>query len=114
VSKQRLSVAEAAELLGISTEAVRMRIKRGQLDCEKQRGRVFVWLDSEQLDGQTEYQPRALKSEMHRRRGDLQEELEAERQAHAQTRRLLMLALLALERLKGVEDPQEEEPPSEP
>jgi hypothetical protein len=87
-----------------------MRIKRGQLDCEKQRGRVFVWLDSEQLAGQTEYQPRALKSEMHRRREDLQEELEAERQAHAQTRRLLMLTLLALQRIPPQLEAQQEAP----
>ncbi len=113
MSKQRLTVAEAAQALGISTEAVSMRIARGQLDSEKQRGRVFVWLGSEQIAGQTRHQPMALKSEMHRRREDLQEQLEAERQAHAQTRRLLMLALLALERLKRAEEPQEE-PPSEP
>ena len=109
MSKQRLSVAEAAEALGVSPEVVRLRIERGQLDCEKQRGRVFALLDSEQIAGQTEHQPRALKSEMHRRREDLQEQLEAERQAHAETRKLLKLAL---ERLKGAEDPQE--PPSEP
>jgi hypothetical protein len=112
MSKQRITVAEAAEALAISTEAVSMRIERGQLDCEKQRGRVFVWLDSEQIAGQTELQPRALKFEVHRRRVDFQEELEAERQAHAQTRRLLMLALLALKRLKGAEASQE--PPTEP
>ncbi len=109
MNNQRLSVAEAAEVLGISPEAVRMRIKRGQLDCERQRGRVFVWLDSERIAGQTGHQPRALRSEMRTRREDLQEQLEAERQAHAETRRLLMLVL---KRLKGAEDPQE--PPSEP
>ena len=100
--------AEAAEALGIRPETVRMRIKRGQLDCEKQRGRVFVWLDPEQIAGQAGHKPRALRSEVRTRRKDLQEQLEAERQAHAENRKLLTLAL---ERLKGAEDPQE--PPSE-
>ena len=41
---QRLTVPEAAELLGITAEAVRMRIKRGTLHSERRDGRVFVVL----------------------------------------------------------------------
>ena len=73
MSKQRITVAEAAQALGISTEAVSMRIERGQLDSEKQRGRVFVWLDPEQIAGQAGHKPRALRSEVRTRRKDLQE-----------------------------------------
>jgi hypothetical protein len=114
MSKQRITVAEAAEALAISPEAVRMRIERGQLDCEKQRDRVFVWLDSEQMAepiaDQTDHQPRAPRFEMRRRREDFQEELTAERQAHAQTRRLLMLALQPI----PPQPKAPQEPPSEP
>jgi hypothetical protein len=50
VSRQRLDVKQAAEALGISSEGVRKRIKRGSLDSEKDSdGRVWVWLD----DGRT-------------------------------------------------------------
>jgi excisionase family DNA binding protein len=40
-----VTVADAAELLGLSTEAVRMRIKRGTLASTKIGGTVYVSLD---------------------------------------------------------------------
>lgn len=40
-----VTVAEAAEILGISTEATRMRVKRGTLPSTKIDGAVFVLLD---------------------------------------------------------------------
>jgi regulator of protease activity HflC (stomatin/prohibitin superfamily) len=43
---RRLSVAEAAEALGISGDAVRSRIKRGTLPTVREGGRVFVVLDA--------------------------------------------------------------------
>ena len=46
MSVKRLDVKEAAEVLDISSEGVRKRIKRGTLPSEKDAdGRVFVWLD---------------------------------------------------------------------
>ena len=46
MSQQRLSVREAAELLGISPDGVRMRIKRGSMESERDdEGRVWVWLE---------------------------------------------------------------------
>jgi excisionase family DNA binding protein len=41
---RRVSVGEAAALLGVSKDAVRMRIRRGTLRAEKAEGRVYVWL----------------------------------------------------------------------
>jgi excisionase family DNA binding protein len=44
---QRYTPQQAAELLGISTEAVRQRIRRGSLRAEKDAdGRVYVHLDA--------------------------------------------------------------------
>jgi excisionase family DNA binding protein len=40
-----VTVADAAELLGLSTEAVRMRVKRGTLASTKMGGTVYVLLD---------------------------------------------------------------------
>ena len=45
---ERVTVAEAAELLGMSAEAVRMRVKRGSLNSDKIKGTVYVLLDAEQ------------------------------------------------------------------
>jgi hypothetical protein len=42
----RVTVAEAAQLLGLSAEAVRMRIKRSTLASEKVEGTVYVLLES--------------------------------------------------------------------
>jgi hypothetical protein len=44
---RRVTVGEAALLLGISKEAVRMRIRRGTLRSEKTDDRVYVWLDND-------------------------------------------------------------------
>jgi hypothetical protein len=46
--RQRLTVAEASEILGVTVEAVRGRIKRGTLDHERTDMGVFVLLDTDQ------------------------------------------------------------------
>ena len=42
---KRLTVAQAAELLGLSAEAVRSRVQRGTLQSEKVGGTVYVLLE---------------------------------------------------------------------
>jgi hypothetical protein len=45
-SERRVHLSEAAELLGVSKDAVRMRVKRGTLRSEKgEDGRVYVWVN---------------------------------------------------------------------
>ncbi len=45
---EKISLQEAGELLGISPDAVRMRIKRGKMQGEKdEAGRWQVWIDTE-------------------------------------------------------------------
>jgi hypothetical protein len=44
---RRLTVPEAAEALGITTDAVRMRLSRGTLDSERVEGRVYVLLEDD-------------------------------------------------------------------
>jgi hypothetical protein len=50
--KRRVTVAQAAEILGITAEAVRTRIKRGKLDSLKEppdrTGTVYVLLEADQ------------------------------------------------------------------
>ena len=49
MTRQKLDVKQAAQVLGISTDAVHKRVKRGSLGSEKgQDGRVYVWLDLDQ------------------------------------------------------------------
>jgi DNA-directed RNA polymerase specialized sigma24 family protein len=47
MARARLDVKQAAHHLGISTDAVHKRVKRGTLESEKDdSGHVYVWLDS--------------------------------------------------------------------
>jgi hypothetical protein len=44
--EQRLTLSDAAQVLGTSKDAVRMRVKRGTLRSEKgEDGRVYVWVN---------------------------------------------------------------------
>jgi hypothetical protein len=50
--RRRVDVKQAAEMLGISSEGIRQRIRRGSLESEKDSdGRVYVFLDEEAIDG---------------------------------------------------------------
>src|SRR5918995_1334722 len=101
---RRTTVAEAAELLGISAEAVRGRIRRGTIPVERESGTVYVLLEHPAAGRTTTDQPRtttdrpydrtdALIAALEGQVEDLREQLRAERQGHAEARRLLMAAL---------------------
>jgi hypothetical protein len=106
---RRVTLREAADILGISKEAVRKRVIRGTLRSETgEDGRRYVYLDTggdEPPTGELGA-PQALIFEMRGRIEDLREQLQAERAAHAEARRLLAAAL---ERI-----PPQIEPPTEP
>lgn len=46
--RTRVTVSEAAQLLGLSAEAVRSRVQRGTLESTKSGGKVYVLLDADQ------------------------------------------------------------------
>src|SRR5215218_317604 len=100
----RHTVAEAADMLGISTGAVRNRLSRGTLRSTKESGTVYVLLpddmsrdakrDADDTPGGIPPSDRdVLTSELRDRLRYVEGQLEAERQAHAEARRLLMAAL---------------------
>jgi hypothetical protein len=100
-SKQRpVTVAEAAETLGISAEAVRSRLKRGKLPSVKEGATVYVLLDADQTP--PEQSPNtaqttdratsdttALISAKDETIALLRQQLEAERQSSAELRRIV-------------------------
>src|SRR5215217_273283 len=111
----RYTVAEAADMLGISTGAVRNRLSRGTLRSTKENKTVYVLLpadmsrDAERDTGDTppgmpDPESDALTSELRDRLRYVEGQLQAERQAHAEARRLLMAAL---ERIPAIEATQE-------
>ncbi len=92
---RRLTLRDAAQVLGISKEAVRKRVKRGTLPSDVgEDGRRYVYLDEAKPGGDARpprrvpgavpgpYDPR---DELI---ATLKEQLEAERNAHAETRRI--------------------------
>jgi len=102
--RRRLTVGEASEVLGVTVEAVRGRIKRETLDHERTDKGVFVFLEADQSTDRTrpgtnqttdrlQSDSTALISAKDETIATLREQLEAERQAHAEARRLLMAAL---------------------
>jgi len=89
---------DAADVLGLTVDAVRKRVKRGTLESEKDAdGRLYVFLDTDQESDH----PR---SDTERLISTLEEQLRLEREAHAEARRLLAAAL---ERIPALEAPQE-------
>jgi hypothetical protein len=114
VTDTRLTLRQAAAALGVSESAIRKRVERGTLRSDKGAdGRRYVYVDtvadtvadvSSPPSATREHD--ALISELRAHNDTLREQLEAERQAHAEARRLLMAAL---ERI-----PPQLEAPSEP
>jgi hypothetical protein len=55
MTSRRLTVQEAAEVLGTSVDAVRMRARRGALGSDKDPdGRVYVWVDADDSETKQE------------------------------------------------------------
>jgi excisionase family DNA binding protein len=80
-TNQRLTVPEAAEQLGITAEAVRMRIKRGTLRSERQAGRVFILLGPDRPSEHTTERTEPTEDRTAELIATLQEQLAEEREA---------------------------------
>jgi hypothetical protein len=113
-SSSRVSVYEAADIMGVTVDAIRKRVARDTIPHEKaEDGRVWVLLDRDQDTAskvrdtdQPQSASDALISEMRERISSLERQLEAERQANSEHRRLLAAAL---ERIPPqLEAPQED------
>ena len=106
---RRVTMADAAQVLGISKEAVRKRVQRGTLRSEVgEDGRRYVYLDAGRDDGQTNDSNRIVDSDP---RDDLiatlKEQLEAERNAHAETRRIAYALAQRVPELEAAQEPRE-------
>jgi hypothetical protein len=111
--RRRLTVPQAAEALGVTVDAVRGRIRRGKLKSEQQAGTVYVWLNAPEEDDSrgpsaTSHRPSDDRSEriedFREQVTYLREQLQAERQAHAEARRIIAGLV---ERIPAIEAPQE-------
>src|SRR4051794_1699399 len=106
-SSLRLTVADAAEALGITETAVRGRVKRGTLRSYRERGRVYVVVEGvERVSSSTSRDETAGgPSDQSKLVAVLREQLSAERQAHAEARRIIAGLV---ERMPAIEAPRSE------
>jgi len=112
VTDTRLTLRQAAAALGVSESAIRKRVARGTLRSDKgQDGRRYVYLDTvadtvtdQRADASAPHERDALISELRAHNGTLRDQLEAERQAHAEARRIIAGLV---ERIPAIESPQE-------
>jgi predicted DNA-binding transcriptional regulator AlpA len=107
---RRLTLRDAAQVLGISKEAVRKRVKRGTLPSYVgEDGRRYVYLDAGGDAGPHRRVPGAVPGTYDDPRDELiatlKEQLEAERNAHAETRRI---TYTLAQRVPELEPPREE------
>jgi hypothetical protein len=128
MGRRRVDLQTAAQLLGISSDAVRKRAKRGNMDYETGAdGKLYVWVDTGQT---TDYPtstvgPGGLHGDVSHAGGDrhdpreeliatLREQLEAEREANREMRRLLAGLIERVPQLEApAESPTEPREPSE-
>jgi excisionase family DNA binding protein len=107
---ERLSVPEAAKRLGISEGALRQRINRGTIEHEKDgQGRVYVFVqDIDDVQHAEQYGDLTHVVEILRDQVEhLRRQLDEEREANRENRRLLAAAL---ERIPPQLEPPEETP----
>jgi hypothetical protein len=110
VTDTRLTLRQAAAALGVSESAIRKRVARGTLRSDMgPDGRRYVYLDTVAdtvTDGAdaAPHERNALISELRAHNDTLREQLEAERQAHAEARRIIAGLM---ERIPAIKAPQE-------
>jgi len=101
-------VAEAAEILGISAEAVRGRIRRGTLPVEREGGRVYVLVEKATDARTTDDQSRTTAGQPTDRTdaliAELQDRVSSLEEANRENRRIIA-ALTS--RIPAIEAPQE-------
>ncbi len=123
---RRVTVAEAARLLNLSAEAVRSRIQRGTLDSIKVDGTVYVLIDADQVQPSSvqanDQTPliqslQALVQSLQDQAAYLREQLDQERKANRENRRIIAALTQRIPQLPEppkLPEPDSEEPTESP
>jgi hypothetical protein len=104
MTRRRLNAQEAAETLGISVDAVRMRARRGTLDSTHENGRLYVWLDTDKASVHSQGEVQAYRELI----GELRDRVRSLEDANRENRRII--AALT-QRIPELEAPAPSEPP---
>jgi hypothetical protein len=114
VARSKLDVKQAAQVLGISTDAVHKRVKRGTLEAEKDEdGRVLVWIDNEDngyISSSQGVQP-LLVPHLESENEFLRQELERRAEELSEMRRIIAALV---QRVPELEPAKQQEPTPKP
>lgn len=112
-----VDVGVAARELGISTDAVRKRIARGSLESDRPNGHVLVWLDGSGTEAGHDAWGEdrgALVEMLIDQVTYLRSQLDQERQAHAEARRIIGGLVQRVPELEGAVPSEPRESPESP
>ena len=110
-TRRRLSVSEAAAALGVTVDAVRSCVKRGTIAHVRESGRVYVLLGADESrpgygqgadQGTRESEDRTAELI-----ATLREQLQAERQAHGEARRIIAGLVERIQQLEAAPEASE-------
>src|SRR5215204_5587419 len=102
----RVTVQEAARLLGISEGAVRARIYRGTLETERDSGTVYVRLNADDTTNERTEQSELVQT-LREYNASLERQLNAEREASAELRRIVAGLVQRIPELEAPPEPRE-------
>jgi excisionase family DNA binding protein len=102
----RVTVQEAARLLGISEGAVRARIHRGTLDTEREGGTVYVRLNADDTTNERTEQSELVQT-LREYNASLERQLNAERESSAELRRIVAGLVQRIPELEAPSEPRE-------
>jgi excisionase family DNA binding protein len=102
----RVTVQEAARLLGISEGAVRARIHRGTLETERDSGTVYVRLNVDDTTNERTEQSELVQT-LREYNASLERQLNAEREASAELRRIVAGLVQRIPELEAPSEPRE-------
>ena len=102
----RVTVQEAARLLGISEGAVRARIHRGTLETERDSGTVYVRLNADDTTNERTEQSELIQT-LREYNAALERQLNAERESSAELRRIVAGLVQRIPELEAPSEPRE-------
>jgi hypothetical protein len=109
MTEHRLTLQDAAQQLGITPDALRQRIRRGQYHSKKEDGRVYVYLnlDRTETEHNVQVESNALISEIQARVQLLEQELERAHERDRENRRIIAALTQRIPELEAPSEPSE-------
>jgi hypothetical protein len=109
MTERRLTLQDAAQQLGITPDALRQRIRRGQYHSTKEDGRVYVYLnlDRTETEHNVQVESNALISEIQARVQLLEQELERAHERDRENRRIIAALTQRIPELEAPSEPSE-------